>query len=121
MAKHGHIKLEDDRAARLHKPEFAAAYRTRRTIHEIALAVRALREQAGLSQAELAALVGTKQPAIARLETSQLHAPRWDVLERIAGALGKQLQLSFVEPGDKPPVRVERMPRRRQREEQAAK
>jgi transcriptional regulator with XRE-family HTH domain len=46
----------------------------------------------GLSQKELAALCGTSQPAIARLE-SGAQAPRVDTLRRIAHALDCELEL----------------------------
>jgi ribosome-binding protein aMBF1 (putative translation factor) len=103
MAKR-HIRLDDSIARSMKDPAYAAAFRTRRMIHEIALAVRSLRESRGISQAHLAGMVGMKQPAIARLETSQLHAPRWDVLERIMGALNRQLQLGIIERDEKAPI-----------------
>jgi HTH-type transcriptional regulator/antitoxin HipB len=74
---------------------FQEAYRKRRFIHEIAIAVRSMRERAGLSQAQLAARVGMKQPAIARLETSQMNTPQWQTVDRIAAALHQQLDLSL--------------------------
>jgi DNA-binding XRE family transcriptional regulator len=78
-------------------PEFAAAYRRRRLIHEVAIEVRRMREAAGMTQAELAKLVGTSQPTIARLERGQdTREPRWSVLDRIGMALGRQLSLVFA-------------------------
>lgn len=115
MTRHKFVSLEEDRGARMRDVEFEEAYRTRRRVQEIALAIRSARESAGLSQAQLAALVGMKQPAIARLETSQgMHEPRFSLLDRIFGALGKQLTLGL---GLEPSVRVEtRRPRAPKRE-----
>jgi transcriptional regulator with XRE-family HTH domain len=48
----------------------------------------------GLSQQELAALCGTSQPAIARLE-SGAQAPRVDTLRRIAHALDCELLVAL--------------------------
>jgi transcriptional regulator with XRE-family HTH domain len=58
------------------------------------------RKERGLSQAELAALVGTTQSAIARLESSG-RPPRIDTLLRIANALDADLHIELLdrEPG----------------------
>lgn len=85
-------------------PSFAREYAERRRVQEIARAVRSMRESANLSQSELAKLIGTKQPAIARLETSQHNTPQWQTLDRIAMALHKQLDLSLGEVDENKPV-----------------
>jgi transcriptional regulator with XRE-family HTH domain len=58
------------------------------------------RKKRGLSQAELAALVGTTQSAIARLESGG-RPPRIDTLLRIANALDADLHIELLdrEPG----------------------
>jgi transcriptional regulator with XRE-family HTH domain len=56
-----------------------------------------LREQAGLSQRELAALVGVRQPRIAAIERSRNVT--FDVLERYVAALGGHIELSVVRDG----------------------
>ena len=56
----------------------------------IADQVAARRRELGLSQHELAALTGTTQSAIARLESGQ-RPPRIDTLLRIASALDAEL------------------------------
>ena len=55
------------------------------------------RTEAGLSQNDLAEMVGTKQQAIARLEDADYDGHSLSMLQRIADALGKKLALSFVE------------------------
>ncbi|MBN2362356.1 MAG: helix-turn-helix domain-containing protein [Deltaproteobacteria bacterium] len=58
----------------------------------LAAKVRQLREKHKLTQAELAARVGTAQPNIARLEAGRV-APRLDLLSRIADVLGVRIEL----------------------------
>lgn len=50
---------------------------------------------AGLTQAELAQLVGTSQPTIARLENADYEGHSLSMLRRIAEALGRPLHVSF--------------------------
>ena len=92
------IPLDEVLREEMKDPTFRAAFEVRGRIHEIALAVRSLRERAGLSQEELAVLAGMKRSAIARLETSQEHLPRIDLLSRIVQAMGKRLRLTIDDP-----------------------
>jgi transcriptional regulator with XRE-family HTH domain len=81
----------------LKNPEFRYHFEQRALVHEVALAVRQMREAAGLTQAQLAALIGVSQPMIARVERgSDRRTPSWDTLRRIAIALGRQLRVAFV-------------------------
>ncbi len=66
-----------------------------RTLHQIDLAVlvREMREDAGLTQAELAKKVGTTQSVIARLEDAEYTGHSLTMLERIAAACGVALKL----------------------------
>ena len=48
--------------------EYRMAFAEEDLIHRVALRVLELREEAGMSQAELAELLGTRQPAVARIE-----------------------------------------------------
>lgn len=55
------------------------------------------RAQSGLSQAEVAARVGTTQSAIARLESAaSKHSPSIATLRRYANALGYKLEIRLV-------------------------
>ena len=67
---------------------------------QIAEQVADRRKERGLSQADLAALVGTTQSAIARLESGG-RPPRIDTLLRIANALDADLHVELLdrEPG----------------------
>jgi transcriptional regulator with XRE-family HTH domain len=55
--------------------------------------LRTARREAGLTQAELAARLGTSQAAVARLERADTN-PRLATLERALRAAGQRLQLS---------------------------
>ena len=67
---------------------------------QIAGQVADRRKERGLSQADLAALVGTTQSAIARLESGG-RPPRINTLLRIANALDADLHIELLdrEPG----------------------
>jgi ribosome-binding protein aMBF1 (putative translation factor) len=70
--------------------ERRAAYERARLAHELGAKVRTLREERGLSQAELAQRMGTSQSVIARLELGGAE-PRLDTLDRICAALEADL------------------------------
>ncbi|MBI4601654.1 MAG: helix-turn-helix transcriptional regulator [Planctomycetes bacterium] len=53
------------------------------------------RTEAGLTQEDLARLIGTKQPVIARLENADYEGHSLSMLRRIAEALGKRLEVRF--------------------------
>lgn len=54
------------------------------------------RTAAGLTQAELARLIGTKQPVIARLEDADYRGHSLTMLHRIAEALKRRLEVRFA-------------------------
>jgi transcriptional regulator with XRE-family HTH domain len=59
----------------------------------------AARKKAGLTQAEIAERMGTKTPAITRLETSLVsgkHSPSLATLEKYAQVLGYHLDIRLV-------------------------
>lgn len=57
------------------------------------------RKESGLTQAEVAKLMGSSVPAVSRLEnslqTGSRPSPSLDTLQRYANALGKRLTISF--------------------------
>jgi ribosome-binding protein aMBF1 (putative translation factor) len=55
------------------------------------------REQAGLTQTQLAKLIGTRQPVIARLEDAEYEGHSLSMLQKIAAALGRGLKVEFTE------------------------
>jgi transcriptional regulator with XRE-family HTH domain len=61
------------------------------------------RQRAGLTQAEVAARMGTKTPAVARLEAgggSRRHSPSIATLRRYAQAVGCRLEIRLRPPGE---------------------
>lgn len=63
---------------------------------EIARSIYKLRTDAGLSQRELAKLVGTSASAICRLEDADYEGHSLGMLRRIAAALNKRVEIRFV-------------------------
>jgi transcriptional regulator with XRE-family HTH domain len=66
-----------------------AALKERRLLRELA----ARRAEMGLSQKSVAKLMGTTQPALARLERGEID-PKLSTLERYAEALGLTISLT---------------------------
>lgn len=57
------------------------------------------RAEAGLTQAQVAERMGTKAPAVARLEASLVsgkHSPSLATLKKYAAALGRRVEVRFV-------------------------
>lgn len=69
---------------------------------QLATALTALREKAGLSQRELAERIGISQPRIAAIEHSRNVTI--DVLEQYVHALGGRLELAVVQGNDRTPL-----------------
>lgn len=62
---------------------------------EPAYQIARMRIERGLTQAQLAALVGTKQPSIARLESGESE-PSLSFLRKVATALGARVEVSII-------------------------
>ena len=86
---------EDEELRRMIAQEMLNA-RVARLIYEA-------RTAAGLTQAELARLIGTKQSVIARLEDADYQGHSLSMLQRIALALNQRLEIHFI-PSDKSQV-----------------
>ena len=63
---------------------------------EVAQMIYDARTRAGFSQSELAVLIGSKQPVIARLEDADYEGHSLTMPQRIAAALQQQLEVRFV-------------------------
>ena len=59
---------------------------------EVAKQLRDVRKSQGMTQESLAELVGTKKSNISRLERGRYN-PSLDFLVKVAGGLGKQIQV----------------------------
>lgn len=63
----------------------------------VARKIHELRKRAGLTQQQLAKLVGTTTSVISRLEDADYGGHSLAMLRRIAGALNKRVELRFVD------------------------
>ena len=63
---------------------------------EVAQMIYDARTKAGMSQRDLAELIGTRQSVIARLEDADYRGHSLTMLQRIGNALGQRLELRFV-------------------------
>jgi DNA-binding Xre family transcriptional regulator len=77
-------------------PERLAAIEAEREKIKIAEQVYALRTERGLTQQQLAELMGTTQSVISRLESTDYESERIDTLQKLAAALHCHLELRFV-------------------------
>jgi transcriptional regulator with XRE-family HTH domain len=74
-------------------PQQKASLERERVNAEVARTIYELREQAGLSQKELAERVDTTQSVISRLEDADYEGHSLTMLNRIANALNQQVQV----------------------------
>lgn len=63
---------------------------------DVARKIHDLRAKAGLTQGELAKLVGTSTSVISRLEDADYEGHSLAMLRRIAAALNKRVEIRFV-------------------------
>lgn len=83
--------FQDWKTEQLQKPDFIEAVQDLELGHQIAQ----LRIQRGLTQAQLAELVGTRQTSIARMESGQSH-PGLSYLQRVAEVLRARIEIKLV-------------------------
>lgn len=95
MLTHAELK-----AKALQRPDVRAEYeRLNREEFAILDEMLAARRAAGLSQAQVAERMGTKAPAVTRLESSLAsgkHSPSINTLRKYAAALGKRVEVHLV-------------------------
>jgi len=77
-------------------PEFKTHFQEERQALKLALKIAELRDQKGLSQKELARLMGTSQQAISRIESGEYEGFTLKTLEKIAEATGMRVKIEFV-------------------------
>ncbi len=77
-------------------PKRLASLKEEREKLDIAGQIYDLRTQAGLSQAQLAKLVGTTQSVISRLEDADYNGHSFNMLRRIASALHCRVEVRLV-------------------------
>jgi transcriptional regulator with XRE-family HTH domain len=86
------LRFEDWEAEKMANTEFAAVSKELEPGYQVAR----LRIRRGLTQTQLAELVGTRQPSIARLENGSSN-PSLTFLNRIASALNARIELKLIE------------------------
>jgi transcriptional regulator with XRE-family HTH domain len=91
--QHLQEKLESD-------ARFRAYWERSEPLYGIIKDVLARRDDLGLTQAELAARMGKKQPAIARFEAGNAENPTLSFLHALADALDMQLSVRLVPKGE---------------------
>ena len=92
---HSELKTEA-----LSNPKVKAAYDEMAPEFTLLRQMLRARQKAGLSQADVADRMGTKAPAITRLESSLgngKHSPSIATLQKYASAVGCELQIKFVQ------------------------
>ena len=85
-------RLQED----IKDPEFKAYYQEERQALKLAMKIAELRNQKGLTQQELAKLMGTSQQAISRIESGDYEGFTLKTLEKIAEATGMRVKIEFV-------------------------
>lgn len=79
------------------RPERLAALEQARANDSVARKIAALRVKAGLTQRQLAKLVGTTPSVICRLENADYEGHSLAMLNRIAAALNQRVEIRFVQ------------------------
>ena len=77
-------------------PELRAQIEEDQLNMRVAQMIYDARQKTGLTQKQLAELVGTKQQVIARLEDADYEGHSLSMLQRIAAALGRRVNVSFT-------------------------
>ena len=84
----------------LQKPGVQAAYDALGPEFEILRQMLQARKDAGLTQAQVAKRMGTKPPAVTRLESSlssAKHSPSLATLRKYAAAVGRRLEVRLID------------------------
>lgn len=94
------MKTHDEMVAEWMKdPEFKIEYDSLEEEFALLDEVLKARKRAGLTQDEIAARMGTKAPAVARIESgggSKRHSPSIATLRRYAKAVGCKLEIKLI-------------------------
>lgn len=88
-----HDDLDNFIQEQMKKPGFKKAWHDLDAEFELLESMIEAREKAHISQAELAEKIGTKQPALSRLEKGGYKKATFETLEKIADALGFRISV----------------------------
>ena len=89
-----HAGLEDSLKRKLQNPGFRAAYEAEDKRIELVLQIIKLRQQRGMTQADLAKAIGTRQANVSRLERFDANLTL-GTLEKVARALGASMRIDL--------------------------
>jgi len=78
------------------RPEHEAAYEAERQNLAVGQQIYELRHSVGMTQQELADLVGTTASSICRLESADYEGHSLPMLRKVASALGQRIEIRFV-------------------------
>ncbi len=83
----------------LKDPAFEDRFKRAGEAWDVAIQIAALREKAGLSQKDLAKLLGTSQQQVSRLESPSYEGHSLSMLRRVAEALHARVKVVFEPEG----------------------
>jgi predicted XRE-type DNA-binding protein len=92
----GQRRYDEYWAEQMGDPEFRAAYDEEAAKKELWLQLAEARQQAGLTQVQLAERLGVSQAQVARIEKRGYDAYTLSTLRRYVQALGKEFRLEVV-------------------------
>lgn len=93
------LDVQAELAHAMQRPGFEVAWDALEEEYAALNALLLARQQAGLTQAEVAARMGTTKSAVSRLEAalrSEHHSPSFATLRKYAHACGKRLLIKMV-------------------------
>ena len=94
LTNRAHADLAEGLKRKLLNPDFRAAYEAEDKRIELVLQIIKLRQQRGLTQADLAKAIGTRQANVSRLERFDANLTL-GTLEKVARALGARLRIEL--------------------------
>lgn len=77
-------------------PELQRLYEEEKVNYQVALLIRKVRQNLGLTQGELAKRIGTTQSVISRLEDADYEGHSLSILQRIASALKRRIVIKMA-------------------------
>src|SRR3954471_13472550 len=90
------------------KPDRIAEREQTRREMSLGMKIRHLREEAGMTQKQLAAKIGTQPSAISRIEDADYDGHSISLLQKVADALNMRLLIDFA-PKDTTPKKAKEM------------
>jgi transcriptional regulator with XRE-family HTH domain len=84
------LERVDRPVERLKDPEYARAYGEETARASLAVCLATARIEAGLTQQQLAAMIGRSQPYVSKLESGEAN-PTFGAIGRILACVGRQL------------------------------